>query len=142
MHAPPKETDKAWAAGFFDGEGSCGYYPKSRHISLAIGQSDEELLMKFQGVVGVGSVRTSYRESSPTKTFAMYRVTNERDINIVLELLWDYLGEVKRNQILNALIDFDQRPSKGSKYDRYKYEGLHSKGEANVTTITSIGKVS
>lgn len=52
----PTETDVAFFAGFFDGEGSCTPHKQHRALSVKISQKDPELLYRLRDLWG-GSVR-------------------------------------------------------------------------------------
>lgn len=49
------KTELYWAAGFFDGEGTAGFYAGSQ-LHLRVGQSTKEPLERFQKAVGGGHV--------------------------------------------------------------------------------------
>ena len=60
-----RKSDLAWAAGFFEGEGSVGAFKTGRPrkdgtrrigVSLSINQVDRECLDRFREVVGVGRI--------------------------------------------------------------------------------------
>lgn len=92
-------TDRAWAAGFFDGEGCfhCskpyfkhgGYYV---NLSCRVGQKFPDLLYRFRDIVGVGSVRQNSRG------MWTYQIASFDGVVLVYKLLYPWLGEVKRNQ--------------------------------------------
>jgi hypothetical protein len=87
----------AWAAGFFDGEGSV--YFTGKYITLAITQADRRPLDRFRAALDLGTVRGPYRlEKSPyfVYTAGVY------EIQPVIEKLWPLLSEPKREQITNA----------------------------------------
>jgi hypothetical protein len=98
----------AWAAGFFDGEGSvrAKWMPRrkpthnpTRGIHAIVGQRDRHVLDRFQAAVGFGKVYGPYftqtRDGAP-----MYRwETGSRDnVNAVALLLWRWLSPVKQQQ--------------------------------------------
>ena len=43
----PKLRDVAWAAGFYEGEGTCFYQPKTRSIRAVVNQVEREPLEKM-----------------------------------------------------------------------------------------------
>lgn len=92
-----RDQELAWAAGFFDGEGSVytSVRTSCRTMSLyaAIGQRpiSDTLLVEFQVIVGVGKV---YR----VERFSQWRVWGYKDVSAVVELLRPYLHEVKLTQ--------------------------------------------
>lgn len=102
----------AWAAGFFDGEGSvfratnvkhykCGY-----QVQASVSQSgDRELLDRFQRAVGVGSVYGPFRSSVKGKIIKpRYRwVATGMNVQKTLDLLWPWLGSIKKSQASRVL---------------------------------------
>jgi hypothetical protein len=95
------ETEIAWAAGFFDGEGTTSHRPK-HSTRIQISQKEPGLLHRFADAVGSGSVRGPYRNG--TGHVWQYRVSNRRDVAAVIALLWPYLGEIKKAQADAALV--------------------------------------
>lgn len=58
------ETERAWAAGFFDGEGNirCALRDGTRAVlTLQISQIDPFVLERFRLMAGVGAVRGPYK---------------------------------------------------------------------------------
>lgn len=113
----------AWAAGLFDGEGSCvlgtsKYTRKDgtvrKNIVLAIGQSGEtlpEVLERFQlAVNGVGTINGPYHHDQkkyPNKRPTwFYRAIGFNQTQTVVALLWRWLGSVKRLQATRAIKTF------------------------------------
>jgi len=102
-------TERAWAAGVYDGEGSASTYlpkqRKSRVRQIAVYQSGDEmpppLLFRFRAAVGdVGLIHGPARGS-------LYQWHSKRHIVVdtVTELLWPWIGEVKRAQLRKAAFD-------------------------------------
>jgi hypothetical protein len=96
----------AWAAGFFDGEGSTSLYFSHGHpyLRLSIPQTDERLLIRFQAAVGglgiVGPPRRPKGYKAHWKTIWKYSVRKQADVYTILDLLWPYLSEPKKDQAL------------------------------------------
>jgi hypothetical protein len=97
-------TELAWAAGFFDGEGSISLSrtgPVSANVwhvlRLDANQIDRRPLDRFARAVGVGAVRGPYTHGRNTKRQRyMFVVQNYDDVATVLLALWSYLSEPKR----------------------------------------------
>lgn len=104
----PNQADLAWAAGFFDGEGSTiaraltsrpGYY----QLNVTVPQSGRDgvppLLLRFQRVMlGMGHI------NGPNDEFIyMLRFNAREEARLVLKLMWPYLGDVKRTQAREAV---------------------------------------
>ena len=113
-------TEAAWAAGFFDGEGSTVLMPASndgqrrRYLTprCSISQHAPEgepcvPLLRFQQAVGgLGSVngpRTYTGYTTPRWTWS----TNRADeAEVVLAILWPYLSAPKRAQAMPVLTEY------------------------------------
>ncbi len=99
-------TNKAWAAGFFDGEGCTSISRKGRNkqIQMYVSQSaDTTLLDKFQQTVGIGRVLGPYRPSNPrAKDKYTWHASKLSDTLIVMRMLWPYLGTSKKQQFIRA----------------------------------------
>ena len=111
------ETDYAWAAGFFDGEGHTGYISGIRYradrrskeatyhyLEIAISQASKdgvpEVLVKFQSIVG-GSIFGPYE--ARTRITPLYKwCARNNAARRILKQLWPYLGTVKRKQAINT----------------------------------------
>jgi hypothetical protein len=96
------QTELAWAAGFFDGEGTViktknSYRPQSVHVRLSVPQKGMECLERFRRAVGgYGYI---YARAC---TIDLYAVARLEHVDIVLNLLWPYLSTPKRNQALRT----------------------------------------
>lgn len=108
----PREAERAWAAGFFDGEGTITRHNGPTRVGpyLAVKQATvagevPAVLVRFQSAVGVGRIggpyvqRPTSRSYNPRQRAAfMWYVANGRDVRSVLSLLLPYLTGVKRAQ--------------------------------------------
>jgi hypothetical protein len=98
----------AWAGGFFDGEGSTylekhrthsGYFvpvlyvPQCAEIGIA-----PELLRLKSALGDVGAISGIRRDRPDRKPHRRWRVVTAVKAQLVLHLLWPFLGEVKRTQ--------------------------------------------
>lgn len=91
----PPDDQRAWAAGFFDGEG-CFSLNRTRAVAT-ISQVDCEVLDRFYRIVGCGGV---YGPVGPygrlKKPFYCWRIGARADFDRVLQILWPWLGSIKR----------------------------------------------
>lgn len=104
-----KHTDLAWAAGFFDGEGTVGISHQSRPnplpvLHLSVSQNDTEVLERFKTIVGTGTIYGPY-DRIPNPIYA-YKTQSWVMVQYVVALLWSYLGSIKREQARVALTTF------------------------------------
>src|SRR4051812_26863754 len=92
----------AWAAGFFDGEGSTVVSPSHRSLMVTISQVERANLFRFRAAVGgAGSISAprALPKRQPISAWRVYAAGGQ----FVLQRLWPYLGEAKRGQALRAL---------------------------------------
>ena len=116
----PNKEELAWAAGFFDGEGSvhvCHSGTKGRkylpYPQVTISQSGElgaEPLEKFN--LAIGNLGKIYGPKPPGKNQKqirwMWEASGFKKTQVIMALLWKYLGTVKRNkfqQVTKAYLD-------------------------------------
>lgn len=117
----PKDGERGWAAGFFDGEGSTvlqRHQSKTRvsRVHLVIGQASSiegppEVLIRFHAAIaGLASITGPYWKKStpknlPQSTMPFYRCSAyglER-VQTILGILWPWLGTIKKEQAIRVL---------------------------------------
>lgn len=111
----PSETvridrvELAWAAGFFDGEGSTYVHGKKKHPKISITQAPDPdsrppaVLHRFYRAVGeIGSVEGPYREKTGELKW-FYTAHGAEMVQAVVALIWEWLGTIKRRQATTAL---------------------------------------
>lgn len=95
------DVDLAWAAGFFDGEGSTSILKAQRdkyaYIRMSVSQKYPELLEKFKFIVGHGKI---YK--SNTREIYSWNCYKQNEVNLVLDTLWPFLSEMKKQQANTA----------------------------------------
>mgnify|MGYP001597965492 CR=1 FL=1 len=101
-----REEEIAWAAGFFDGEGSVGVQRDrcgcARYLSLQIGQRDPRPLQRFQALFG-GNLCGPYTNRSRSGFAGDYRLAySGSSADRVAEELEPALCQPKLEQILLA----------------------------------------
>lgn len=116
-----EQLELAWAAGFYDGEGSTVFLlnQNSGRISVEIAQIDRRVLDRFQKAVGLGKVYGPYTKKSATgnRVWNFCCRRNESTLKI-LKKLWPYLGEVKKQQALLAVEKLDGHYAKHPEISR------------------------
>ena len=125
MPLPLDQELLAWAAGFFDGEGTTiakrqtsrpGYYQLQVSVPQVGRGGLPEVLERFR-VAALGSGRT---EGPNKESVYCWRARGRIDAEAALALIWPYLGEVKRAQAASAMA------LTGSQYD----SGIYRKRRA------------
>ena len=99
----------AWAAGFFDGEGSTCCDREGHRLYVTIGQVNRQNLEKFQAAVGgsgiIGKPRVQGGVGQPAQKFVAYGA----DAHLILQRLSPYLGTEKLGQAVRALMRYSFR---------------------------------
>lgn len=97
----PPDVDRAWAAGFWDGEGSTSLKriragAPATSIRMYVSQKDTgpELLQRFQQIVGVGKV--AERGSRPGVW--AWTCNDKAGCFRAIEVIWPYLSTPKKTQ--------------------------------------------
>ena len=97
----------AWAAGFFDGEGSTYLDPNPR---LCVVQNDLAVLLRFLSVVPGGRISGGKKiYGKAKKPMWQARYSGWRAVQVALALLWKHLSLQKRQQALRVFKDFRLR---------------------------------
>lgn len=107
-----REEQLAWAAGLFDGEGSTsasGEWDTPRLSVPQAGASTPEVLILFQAIVGFGSILGPVLAPG-RQPFWTLAVSGPKALR-VLELIWPFLGPVKRRQADAALRRYRRHPT-------------------------------
>jgi hypothetical protein len=116
--ARPTETEIAWAAGLFEGEGCMSLsggpqqYGKQPTVQIAI--TDRDVLERFVTIVERGGVRV-YKPDGKRKTVFQWSVKRREDVLYVLGLLWPYMGERRREKADEVIERAAQRMSLAQK---------------------------
>ncbi len=106
----------AWAAGFFDGEGSTTVQRrdkerKSDRPVMSIQQTGTgEELFRFLKAVDDGKIYGPYKRKNPKhKPFYQYMLIGFNRVLPVIEKLWPFLCSDKREQAMSTLINTDTK---------------------------------
>ena len=109
-----QSIERAWAAGFFDGEGStlaervtpgAGRGQPYLRLAMELTQVDERPLRRFAAAVGSGRVQARPARLSPTRRQqASWRWrASHAEAERALCALWPYLSEPKREQAMRVV---------------------------------------
>lgn len=106
-----KREELAWAAGFFDGEGTAHFSRGTRKtkiggrttyssIHLSVTQTNLEELERFKAAVGVGYICGPYQNKNPnSKPHWRYFAGAFQHYQHVMTVLWPFLCSRKRAQL-------------------------------------------
>ncbi|MDP9321152.1 MAG: hypothetical protein M3P16_08665 [Chloroflexota bacterium] len=101
----------AWAAGFFDGEGSVlvADDPRRPAVTMSIPQASvsgvPDVLERFRAIVGAGTITGPRILRSPWSKLPQYRwqLSSFAEIERVVAMLYPYADVVKREQMITRL---------------------------------------
>lgn len=107
----PTECEVAWAAGYFEGE---GYFSgivhelargrRRRYPYAGINNTDYSMLVRFQGIVGVGKIRTRTPDTKfNSKPQWRWLVSNREGVEHVFRLLEPWLSEERLTKARAAM---------------------------------------
>lgn len=107
----PKREDRAWAAGFFDGEGwvglkAAGKDRPKRYAGVSITQLDREVLDRFHKIVEVGTVLGPYDAVGRKNPLHTWNVNGLDGLMKVFIVLKPWLGSIKHKQFIDAITDY------------------------------------
>ena len=102
------ETDVAWAAGFFEGEGCIKATKKGRFDAISLNNTDKDVIERFVDIVNYGNVNGPYksggRKHKPTyKPHWAWVVGKKSEVKRILEMFLPYLGKRRRQRAEQAL---------------------------------------
>ena len=105
-------NELAWAAGFFDGEGSTMLkHRRSGHwcrVEMSISQTEPTTLHRFKQAVGEGRVHGPYPNSNGHSPRWFWSTEGALRCADVLEKLWPYLSAPKRAQAEAVASAYDE----------------------------------
>lgn len=104
-----KDTELAWAAGFFDGEGCIGYYPQNRRMMVTVVQKDRRPLERFQEALGFGKIYGPAKSKSACYNWSVFSRDN---VDKLFKLLVPFLSAPKQEQFHRAFIKYNNRAGK------------------------------
>lgn len=99
----------AWAAGFFDGEGSTyftGYergsnrYTRGYKLGLSISQKEYEPIKRFSNIIGYGEPKLERNGKGYIYKILVGRFEH---VQYIMCKLWKYLSYIKKEQYKNAV---------------------------------------
>lgn len=106
-------TELAWAAGFFDGEGSVGAYRSGGTAStrprpmVQIAQTDPGVLQRFAAAVGVGRVTGPYDpKAKASHPYWCFRIEGIEGVRHVAVALAPFLSDIKRKAFEDAIVAY------------------------------------
>ena len=102
-------TQIAWVAGLFEGEGSIHIRPTQRGVVLSLSSTDLDILNRLQELTG-GLIRQKIRRSAPAhwKPVWEWKLHSISETKALLNSLLPYFGERRACKTLDALDQLDR----------------------------------
>lgn len=92
----------AWAAGFYEGEGTI--YLSRTSPRMYVTQVNVEPLSRFREVLGVGTVRGPYQQKNPgSQPIYKYTVNGLEKVQAIIAMIWPWLSDRRRAQATKVL---------------------------------------
>ena len=99
-----------WLAGLLEGEG-CFMVGSSGRLTVNLTMTDLDVVEKFQGIVGVGSVYVEALRENRKQAYT-WRIGNRREVKSLIEALQPHMG-VRRSAKIQCMLDwFRDNPPK------------------------------
>jgi len=152
----PASEERAWAGGFFDGEGStylekhrthAGYFVPRLHISQASEVGVAPSLVRFKAALGdLGTISGQHPGKGRHRPYRRWRAFTPPAVLLGLHLLWPFIGDVKRSQaqavmqLIHSQPDLPRgNPAFGVAGARYCLRG-HDKQNARIRPFKGRGR--
>lgn len=113
---PLSREQLAWAAGFFDGEGTTYVLNRSGYPALSVPHAGTladppDVLLRFQAALGgLGLINRPIREKAGRRPLWTCRVCGYETVQAAVAMLWNWLGIAKRQQAAKVLMAYRSRP--------------------------------
>lgn len=104
------ETDKAYIAGLFDGEGSVGWYEKSRTLTVLVCNTNFKALKWLQDHISYGTVNIKYENRNDWQNMWEWKIHSRQHVREFLSLIRPYLI-IKADQVdlLLSFLDAEEK---------------------------------
>lgn len=129
------ESDKAYIAGFFDGEGCIGYYDAAKsymnrpayfHASASVCNTDPRVICWMQNITGIGRSNIIRFKDGKRRTAYQWQIGSVTDVTTFLNAIRPYL-KVKGDQVDVLLAHFDAEASYKKKHGSVTPEVVESR---------------
>jgi hypothetical protein len=85
------DTQVAWLAGIYEGEGSCSIQKKGRAFAVSVMMADEDIVNRIFNLTGIGSVNICRHKNPEHKLYHRWSVSSIGAVEF-LEKIIDWLG--------------------------------------------------
>jgi hypothetical protein len=88
-----RESDLAWAAGLFEGEGCFSLHHKGRTARALLSMTDEDVVRRFHDIVGFGTVIQKTGLKPPNLPQWRWAANSRHEFERTVDLFTPWLGE-------------------------------------------------
>lgn len=125
-----KREELAWAAGFFDGEGTIGVTLANDYLilRLIVGQARIAPLKRLKVLFGFGKIRFAHykhNDDFKRKVRLFWDVAKFEQIQFVVAALWPWLCQPKKDQAIEALKKYIAPYRSGSRKSYVSRSNIH-----------------
>lgn len=117
-----RRQELAWAAGFFDADGSFVYSNASKYMLVSITQFDSEVLHRLQNTLGLGRIYGPYQHrpgaTLSDKSHYRYQAHGHEAVQAIAAMLWFKLGSAKRKQAAAVIAKWPRVCHRGHRLTR------------------------
>lgn len=111
----PTESEIAWAAGLFEGEGTICF--SNSTILISVNMTDKDILEKFFKIVQGGYFNGPYKRPNPKwKDSWQWRVQGGAWCQTIIAMFWPWLGERRKQQFKDSMESWKLVPAKHKVY--------------------------
>jgi len=105
-YKPLNDVDKAWVAGFLEGEGS--FVPvqmgNQRVVRITASSIDHDVLLRLQAVTGVGNINLNYPAKGAWKACWIWQVACKADVCAMMRDIFPLMGARRQARIFALLV--------------------------------------
>lgn len=109
----PTDSEVAWAAGLFEGEGCITLSGASRSPRLKISMTDADVVLRFARIVGGGNLAEQRFTNPKYKTQLCWYTGKKSEVIRVLNMLMHFFGERRLNRAAEVLARAMNAPFEG-----------------------------
>lgn len=99
------DVDRAWVAGFLEGEGSfiATHAGGARVIRITASSIDRDVLERLQAITGVGNINLNYPAKGNHHACWIWQVARRADVCAMMRDIYPLMGVRRQHRILRCL---------------------------------------
>ena len=126
------ESQTAWLAGIYEGEGSCAI-TSGRAIRVEIVMTDEDIVKRIHGLTGVGSVKEVSTRNEEYKQAYRWGIGSVEAVTFLRSIL-PWLGSRRSERANDAILNWQTNRSQSTASDESCVHGHLYSAEGNRRT--------